>query len=152
MERVGRMTVQKYHLLNQHTAIPSKNRMLLAYLLNCIQKHEVNRGVNAHVLSNPRSIDFIERAMQDKDKMKEIARGITNHEKPPKETMRLAKEFAGHLYFAGRDVGYGAVDRQKISSYSWEGARRFGPASGWMVRSLLTSYGKLAPWSQWALG
>ena len=132
---------QRNHMLHQHTKVPERNRMLLAYLYNSRQRFEVNMGVTAHVAENPKSVLIIQEMLTN-PKVKEAFENLKKDPNSPRTksaAKSLARKYSPLLRFSGRNVSYGAVECYGLKSCVMEMCKRFGLPSSFFTFSFSDS-------------
>ena len=118
---------ERNHMFCQHTLVPTKNRMLLAYLHNTRQRFEVNCGVKAHVAENPRSVEVIAEMLADGN-VRDAFQYVKENPHCPKAkatAKRLARKYSPLLRFSGQNVSYGAVECYGLKSSTFEMCKRY---------------------------
>ena len=113
---------QLKHLLHQFHMVPSKDRRLLAYLTDSKLRCSAIFGVTAHTQKNQKSLDEISKLINSKEEKKRLIDAISD----PKG--ELAKEmlakYRPHFFFCGKDINYGAMEKNKLKSIILETQKR----------------------------
>ena len=130
----GRMTyTERHHLLSQFTKAPSRNRLVLAYLFDAMQRAQVNFRVDAYVKNNPDAVEALTDLFVDPGKQEELRHAMENpHSKFAKQFM---ERYFRHISFAGRAVPYGAVSARGFKAKAMALCRRHGLPFGFLTFS-----------------
>ena len=133
-KRVRLSSRQLNHLLHQFTNVPSEDFRLLGHLQNVIMRHDVMRGVVAHVKTNARAKADMNALLTDGDRQRELHEAIQNPESDLAQ--KLMNKCFSHLNFSGKDVDTGALESFKLKSMIMESCKRHSsPPSAFVTLS-----------------
>ena len=90
---------KKMHLLMQFSKIPSRDKLLLAYLFDLCKRHESINGICAHVKNKPGTIKKFGKLVKDKEFLATLE--IAKSDPEGKEAKNLLNTILPILQFAG---------------------------------------------------
>ena len=123
----------RIHLLGQFSLVPAKDRRLLGFLFNVMQRARVAAGVKAYVEGNSHAIKTIEALLKDPAERERLLEAIRL---PYLEvSKKLLNKYLAVLRFAGKDVPYGVVEGTKLKHNSIGSTNRYSPSTGFLTLS-----------------
>ncbi len=111
------------HLLNQFTLTPARDKRLLGFLFNTLQRSRVLRGVSAFVDSNLHAVNKMRKLLNSRAERQKLHDAMEHPQL--KSSKKLLRDYMGLLRYIARDVEYGGLQGTKLKHRSIGLTNRF---------------------------